>query len=121
MSCAAGPRTSSSVAEMGAEPLPQQRQPLHLGDSLAGLQRLIGTARPDNLAVLEAHWSQVIGSRLATHCELHSLRHGCLVISTSDGGVAEQLRYMERDLRSAANAVLGGEEITAVEVRNPVS
>jgi predicted nucleic acid-binding Zn ribbon protein len=106
---------------MGAEPLPQQRQPLRLADSLAGLQRLLGTARPDDLGVLEAHWSQVIGTRLAAHCELHSLRHGALVISTSDGGVAEQLRYMERDLRSAANAVLGAEAITSVEVRNPAT
>lgn len=105
---------------MGAEPLPQQRQPVRLGDSLAGLQRRLGTARPDNLGVLEAHWNQVIGPRMAGHCELHSLRHGALVISTSDGGVAEQLRYMERDLKNAANAVLGADEITSVEVRNPV-
>ncbi|MGI9579027.1 MAG: DUF721 domain-containing protein [Microthrixaceae bacterium] len=102
---------------MGWEPLPSKRQPVGLADSLGGLQRLIGTARPDNLAVLEQHWSQVIGARLAGHCELHSLRHGTLVVATSDGAVAEQLRWMERDLAAAANSVLGADEITSVDVR----
>lgn len=102
---------------MGWEPLPHKRQPVGLGDSLTGLQRLIGTARPDNLSVLEQHWNQVIGPRLSEHCELHSLRHGTLVVATADGAVAEQLRWMERDLVTAANSVIGAEEITSVEVR----
>ena len=88
-----------------------------LGDSLGHLRKLIGTARPDSLAVLSDHWTQVIGARLAAHCDLHSLQHGTLVVATSDGAVAEQLRWMERDLVQAANSVLGSAEIEAVEVR----
>jgi predicted nucleic acid-binding Zn ribbon protein len=81
------------------------------------LRRLIGTARPDSLATLTDQWDQVIGRRLATHCSLHSLRHGTLVVATTDGGVAEQLEWMANDLAKAANSVLGTDEITAVEVR----
>jgi predicted nucleic acid-binding Zn ribbon protein len=106
---------------MAVEPLPGKRAPVPLGDSLVGLQRLIGTARPDNLAVLAQHWTQVIGPRLAAHCELHSLRHRTLVVSSSDGAVTEQLRWMERDLVAAANSVIGSEEITGVEVRTAAS
>lgn len=106
---------------MAWEPLPGRRAPVPLGDSLVGLRRLIGTARPDSLAVLAQHWPQVIGPRLAAHCELHSLRHGTLVVSSGDGAVTEQLRWMERDLVAAANAVLGSDEITAVQVRTAPS
>ena len=102
---------------MGIEPLPGERPPVRLEDSLGHLRKLIGTARPDSLAVLSEHWVQVIGARLATHCELHSLRHGTLVVDTSEGAVAEQLRWMERDLVAAANSILGSDEISGVEVR----
>ena len=88
-----------------------------LGESLRHLQRLIGTARPDSLSRLREHWQQVIGWRLAMHCELESLHHGTLVLRCSDGGVAEQLRWAETDLVAAANEVVGGTEITGVEVR----
>ncbi len=89
-----------------------------LGESLGRLQRLIGTARPDSLAVLEEHWEQVIGARLARHCRLHSLQHGTLVVTTAEGAVAEQLRWMQSDLVAAANAVLGSSEISDVQVRS---
>jgi len=88
-----------------------------MGDSLRRLQRLIGSARPDTLSTLTDHWQQVIGRRLAAHCELESLHHGTLVVRCSDGGVAEQLRWMSADLVAAANAVLGGPEVSTVEVR----
>ena len=81
------------------------------------LHRLLGTARPDSLSRLAEHWQQVIGWRLAMHCELESLHHGTLVVRCTDGGVAEQLRWAETDLVAAANAVLGSGEVTAVEVR----
>lgn len=102
---------------MGHEPLPGHDEPVELEESLARLQRYLGTARPDSLAVLGQHWSQVIGRRLADHCSLHSLHHGQLVISVTDPAVAEQVRWMSRDLQAAANAVLGTGEIVAVDVR----
>lgn len=102
---------------MGWEPLPGHEEPRGVADSLRRLERLIGTARPDSITALGEHWEQVIGRRLAMYCELHSLHHGTLVVSCSDGGVAEQLRWMSTDLVGAANAVLGCPEVTSVEVR----
>ncbi len=92
-------------------------EPLELSDSLAELQRYLGTAKPASLSTLGDAWDQLIGIRLAEHCRLHSIRHGTLVVEASEPAVAEQLKWMRVDLRDAANAVLGGSEITTVEVR----
>lgn len=102
---------------MAIEPLPGRSDPLQLQESLAHLRRYLGTARPDSLAVLGENWSQVIGRRLAAHCELHSLHHGRLIVSVADPAVAEQLRWTSNDLLGAANAVLGTEELVALDVR----
>lgn len=95
----------------------QRSEPVSLGDSLELLQRYLGTARPSSIAVLADSWPQVIGARLAQSCELGSLHHGRLVVSTGDPAVAEQLRWMSVELCSAANAVIGSEEVFEVEVR----
>lgn len=95
----------------------QGNEPVTLADSLVGLQKYLGTATPSSLMALSDSWDQVIGSKMANHCEIHSIKRGTLVLVTSEPAVAEQLRWMSGDLREAANAVLGRAEITAVEVR----
>jgi len=102
---------------MGWEPLPSEQEPVRLEESLAALQRYLGTARPDSLATLQSQWTSVIGRHLAAHCSLHSLRRGSLVVSTADPGVAEQLRWLGNDLVAAANSLLGSDEVLRVEVR----
>jgi hypothetical protein len=102
---------------VAAIPPASDPEPVSLDDSLAALQRYLGTARPDGVTTLRAHWRSLVGDRFAGHCTLHSIRHGCLVVATSDPGVAEQLRWSAGDLAAAANAVLGRRELSSVEVR----
>lgn len=92
-------------------------EPVGLSESLSRLQRYLGTAAPSSLSALGDSWDQVIGTRMAQHCRLHSMRHGTLVVETSEPAIAEQLRWMAGDLRDAANAVLDSTEIAEVEIR----
>lgn len=92
-------------------------EPMGLSEALAHLQRTMGTARPSSVAALTDAWEQVIGARMAKHCELRSIKGATLVVETTDTAVAEQLRWMSGDLCDAANAVLGATEIERVEVR----
>ena len=79
---------------MAIEPLPRDRDTLHpLAGSLERLQRSLGLARPDTLALLTESWPQLVGSRLAAACRLHSLRDGCLTVAVDDPAVAEHLRW----------------------------
>lgn len=95
----------------------QGHEPVGLSVSLAALQKYLGTAVPSSLRSLADSWEQVIGTRMARHCRIHSINHRTLVLETSEPAVAEQIRWMSTDLCNAANAVLGTAEITAVEVR----
>lgn len=94
-----------------------ESEPVSLSASLVGLQRYLGTAAPSSLTALVDSWDQVVGTRLARHCGIHSINHGTLVLQTAEPAVAEQLRWLSTDLRDAANAVVGSVEVVAVEVR----
>lgn len=91
--------------------------PLPLSTSLARLRRHLGTAGPSSLTALVECWEQVVGTRMARLCGIHSINHGTLVLQTGEPAVAEQLRWLSKDLRDAANAVIGSAEISEVDVR----
>ena len=100
---------------MAIEPLPRDRDTLHpLAGSLERLQRSLGLARPDTLALLTESWPQLVGSRLAAACRLHSLRDGCLTVAVDDPAVAEHLRWQSSDLAAAARLW-----VRVVERRDP--
>jgi len=100
------------------EPLPRDRDTLHpLAGSLERLQRSLGLARPDTLALLTESWPQLVGSCLAAACRLHSLRDGCLTVAVDDPAVAEHLRWQRSDLAAAANRLCGFEVVERVEIR----
>ena len=100
------------------EPLPADRSSLRpLDASLGRLRRTLGLGRSDTVELIRANWSQLVGARLAPHCEVHSLRSGVLVVASAEPAVVEQLRWAGTDFVAAVNAVCGGEEVTSVEVR----
>jgi predicted nucleic acid-binding Zn ribbon protein len=80
------------------------------------VQRFLGALRPDAMRTLRANWPMLVGARLATACQLHSVRDGCLVVHTGEPAVAEHLRWLSADLVAAANAVLGTEDVREVRV-----
>ncbi|MCZ7627739.1 MAG: DUF721 domain-containing protein [Microthrixaceae bacterium] len=94
-----------------------EREPVSLYASLMGLQRYLGTATPSSLMALADSWEQVVGTRLARYCGIHSINRGTLVLQTAEPAVAEQLGWLATDLRDAANTVVGSADIVAVEVR----
>ncbi len=100
------------------EPLPQDRDSLHdLAGSLERLQRTLGLARPDTVRVLTSSWTQLVGSRLADACRLHSVRGTSLVVAVDDPAVAEHLRWQRSDLVAAANELCGCHAVDDVEIR----
>lgn len=88
-----------------------------LDSVLRRLNRTLGLARPDTVQLLEQHWTALVGSALAARCQVDSVRHGELVVVTSDPAVAEQLKWTANDLVGAVNAVCDGDAVTSVTVR----
>ena len=91
---------------MSWEPLPEQVDHTHaLSDALGTLHRRLGLARPDVLRTLERHWVSLLGSQLAPHCRVESVRHDQLVVVVDDPAIAEHLRWSSNDLLSAGGSV----------------
>lgn len=102
---------------MAIEPLPGERESMHsLSGSLERLRYSLGLARPDNVRILTGSWSQIVGSRLATHCRIQSLRGSEMVVEADDPATAEHLRWQARDLAEVANQLCGCEAVGEVRI-----
>lgn len=88
-----------------------------LAGSLDRLQRSMGLARPDTVRILTAAWTQLVGTRLADRCRLHSVRGTTLVVAVEDPAVAEHLRWQRSDLVAAANELCGCRAVEVVDIR----
>ena len=87
-----------------------------IGEIVEGLLRERVFARGAPIARLAADWDAVVGPRLAAESAPVSLDGGVLVVSATDGPWGAQLRFLSAEIRSRANAALGGEPVGRVHV-----
>jgi predicted nucleic acid-binding Zn ribbon protein len=101
------------------EPLPTDRSPLrHVGDSLEQWRVVAGLGRLDVHQMIEEHWSQLIGPRLARITRPEQVRDGRLLVVTDVPAAAEQVRWQATDLVSAIGSVCGDRgAVVGVDVR----
>lgn len=85
-----------------------------LSSTLEVMETRLGLARTDALSVLSSRWTELLGSDLASVCELLSLREGVMNIEVRDPAVADALRWMSGDLMAASNDICGGEFVSDV-------
>jgi predicted nucleic acid-binding Zn ribbon protein len=103
---------------VAVEPLPSNRRPSrHIAEALDRVRLGLGAARVDALPTIEANWSQLVGSRLASVCRVESIRDGRLVVACDAPAVAEQIRWQTVDLVGAVNALCDDTVATSVETR----
>ncbi len=80
--------------------------PTRLGDALrAALARLPETPELASFR-LWADWPEVVGPLIAEHAQPRRLRRGVLVVEVDGPEWLHELRYLERELRTALNARL---------------
>ncbi|MGH9175937.1 MAG: DciA family protein [Vicinamibacterales bacterium] len=92
-------------------------EPRPLRDALAEVSSDLGLPDPDAFGSLVAHWQDLVGSEIATHCRLQSLRDGVLRVTADTAPRATQLRYLESDVVRQADALVGAHVVRAVHVR----
>lgn len=90
--------------------------PTPIASSVEVVSARLGLARPDSLAVLERHWTQLLGSGLADHCHLRGLRDSVLVIDVDDPAISDHLHMMRADLINASNEICGGTFVTEIRL-----
>jgi predicted nucleic acid-binding Zn ribbon protein len=102
----------------GARGGPDDRdEPRALRDALAEVSSDLGLPDPDAFGTLVAHWHDLVGGEIASHCRLQSLRDGVLRVTADTAPRATQLRYLESDLLRQASALVGPDIVRAVHVR----
>ena len=103
------PRRPGGPSERGGRRLrqPDGGAPEALASVLDGLSAAPGWRSGILLGRLGRGWSEVVGERLALETEPVSLEAGVLVIRSSSGAWAAQIRFMTEQLRARANEVLG--------------
>jgi predicted nucleic acid-binding Zn ribbon protein len=91
-------------------------EPVSLSESLAGVGRELGLPEPSELtAVLEA-WPELVGTEIARHAQVRSLRDGVLVVAVDDPAFATQVQYLETTVRDAAARLVGRPAVRSLRV-----
>jgi len=91
-------------------------EPVPLRDTLAAVQRELGTPSPDAFAIVQTVWSEVAGAELAKHARVRSVRDGECTIEVDGGVWATRARYVAGGLLGAANERLGRRCLGAIKV-----
>lgn len=68
------------------------------------------------LGLLARRWPEVVGDRLSRECAPASLEGGVLLVRVSSQAWAAQIRFLERQVRTRAEEVLGEGRVASVRV-----
>jgi predicted nucleic acid-binding Zn ribbon protein len=94
----------------------REQEPIPLCDALTSLGRDLGVPAPDVLTRVVALWRDVVGSVVAEHAHVRSVRDGVCTVTVDAPVWATQLRYLEQGVIERANALLGPGILTSVKV-----
>ena len=98
-------------------PLPEERGPKRLRDSLDRYAKRLGAPRASALGAVFARWEEVVGATVAAHARPVSLVDGVLVVAVDEPGWATQLRFLTADILRRLEEVAGPGVTTRLEVR----
>jgi hypothetical protein len=93
-----------------------REEPVPLRDALAGVSRELGLPDPQQLTTLLDAWPDLVGTTLAGHVHVRSLRDGVLVVAVDSPAVATQVRYLEGTVREAADRLVGAGVLRRLQV-----
>jgi predicted nucleic acid-binding Zn ribbon protein len=105
-----------TVEEEGTDGLRRLRPPTAVGETLAGLLSRRGWGERLHAATLAARWEDLVGPALAERCEPVRLAGGCLVVRAESQAWATQLRYLQGQLLTNTNDLLGANKVREVRL-----
>ena len=91
--------------------------PAELAGLLDRVVRGMGAPGTDAVELVFNRWADVVGGVLASRTRPVSLERATLVLEADDPAVVSHVRWLERDLVTRLDELLGAGRVTAVEVR----
>jgi predicted nucleic acid-binding Zn ribbon protein len=92
-------------------------EPVPLADALAAVRAELGLSDGVADARLEREWDAIVGTEVAAHARLQTVRDGVLVIAVDSPIWATELRYLEGEIVARAAAAVGPGVVTSIRVR----
>jgi len=102
-------------------PFDPGREPLPMSASVEALLRRMGWTETVEVAAVTARWREVIGDRIADHCEPVSFDDGVLTLRASSTAWATQLTLMSGQVRHRINEEFGREVVRELKVTGPIT
>jgi hypothetical protein len=91
--------------------------PSELSTLLDRVVRGMGAPGTDAVELVFNRWADVVGGVLASRTRPVSLERATLVLEADDPAVVSHVRWLEQDLLTRLDELLGAGRVTAVEVR----
>jgi predicted nucleic acid-binding Zn ribbon protein len=91
-------------------------EPIPLSDAVERVGRELGMPSVDVVDSLVAGWRDIVGSAIAQHASVRSVRDGECTIEVDGPAWATQLRFGSTDLIARVNAHCGEGSVTSVKV-----
>ena len=101
-----------------ARPLPGDAPgPRQVGESLDAVMRSLGAPEASGVHLVFDRWSEVVGEALAARTRPLRLDGGRLVLAVDEPAIATHVRFLQAELLTRLDALLGPGRITALDLR----
>ena len=104
-----------------SQPFGAGRDPQPMSDAVETLLRRMGWTEQIEVSSVTARWRDVIGDRIADHCEPLGFEDGILTVKASSTAWATQLQMMAGQVRHRINEEFGREIVTELKVLGPTA
>ena len=96
---------------------PEDHDPVPISDALAAVRAELGMPAGDAFSTLDREWPEIVGSDVAAHARLVTVRDGVITVAVDSPPWATQLRFLEASLIERANAAIGHDAVYSITVR----
>ncbi len=103
------------------EPYGTGRDPQPMSAAVESLLRRMGWTEQIQVTSVTARWREVIGDRIADHCEPVGFEDGILTVKATSTAWATQLQMMAGQIRHRLNEEFGREVVRELKVWGPTS
>ncbi|MDN4483443.1 DUF721 domain-containing protein [Demequina lignilytica] len=114
-------RRDKHAKREATEPYGSGRDPQPMSGAVESLLRRMGWTEQIEVTSVTARWREVIGDRIADHCEPLGFDDGVLTVKASSTAWATQLQLMNGQIRHRINEEFGREIVTELRVLGPTA
>ncbi|BDZ62401.1 hypothetical protein Lsed01_00939 [Demequina sediminis] len=114
-------RRQREERKRGSEPYGGGRDPQPMSDAVQTLLRRMGWTEQIEVSSVTARWREVIGDRIADHCEPLGFEDGILTVKASSTAWATQLQMMAGQIRHRINEEFGRDIVRELKVLGPTA